>query len=290
MLWGAPGDACGVPRAHHARGAINSDGKQVGMLPWLCGRFESPKRPAGPGEGARRLWSRAHAPSPLQASQSSVSRDGSLPGGGQQQQDERRRRISLSGCFLKITLPLSAGQGCSRLNNRSRPALPCSRALAGSPSPGCAGWMLDHSPLGSIAVPEGWTSHKGQTRCIPHPAAPKSCCWGCPELTPAGLGGSRESCRRNGSARGRSHRVFAKTAESRSNYSLNVSTVVAGMKDAHMSPGRDSPALPPLKGRNRSSRLLSGAGNVPQLWMDRRERGGDGRNPGQNREAAGAGK
>lgn len=262
------------------------------MLPWLCGRFDSPKRPAGPGEGAWRLWSRAHAPSPLQPSQSSVSRDRSLPGGGQQQQDERRRRISLSGCFLKITLPLSAGQGCSRLNNRSRPALPCSRALAGSPSPGCAGWMLDHSPWTASLSPRAERLKRDTMRCIPHPASPKSCCccWGCPELASAGLGGGRGSCRRNGSARGRSHRVFAKTAESRSNYSLNVSTFVAGMKDAHMCRGRDSPALPPLKGRNRSSRLLSGAGNVPQLWVARRERGGIGRKPGHNREAAGAGR
>lgn len=150
---GSPGGAFGVPRAHHARGAINNAGKQVVMLPWLCGRFDSPKKPARLGEGAWRVWSRAHAPAPVLASQGSVSRDGSLPGGQQQQQDEQRRRILLSGCFSKITLPLSAGQGCSRLNNRSRPALPCSRALAGSPSPGCAGWMLEHSPLQSVAVP-----------------------------------------------------------------------------------------------------------------------------------------
>lgn len=144
------------------------------MLPWLCGRFDSPKRPAGPGEGAWRLWSRAHAPSPLQASQSSVSRDRALPGGGQQQQDERRRRISLSGCFLKITLPLSAGQGCSRLNNRSRPALPCSRALAGSPSPGCAGWMLDHSPWTASLSPSAERLIRDAMCCIPHPASPKA--------------------------------------------------------------------------------------------------------------------
>lgn len=92
---------------------------------------------------------------PFQASQSCVSQDGFLPGGGQRQQDGRQRRILLSGCFLKITLPLSAGQGCSRLNNRGRPALPCSRALAGSPSPGCTGRMLDHGPFTSIPVPKG---------------------------------------------------------------------------------------------------------------------------------------
>lgn len=54
-------------------------------------KIRQPKKPAGPGEGAWRVWSRAHAPTPFQASQSSVSRDGFLPGGGRQQQDERRR-------------------------------------------------------------------------------------------------------------------------------------------------------------------------------------------------------
>lgn len=110
----------------------------------------------------------------FQASESSVSRDGFLPGGGQQQQDGWRRRISLSGCFLKITLPLSAGQGCSRLNNHSRPALPCSRALAGSPSPGCIRRMLDHGPFPSIAVPRGRTSHGGHDALHSPPCFPQN--------------------------------------------------------------------------------------------------------------------
>lgn len=168
----------------------------------------------------------------------------SLPGGQQQQQqDERRRRISLSGCFLKITLPLSAGQGCSRLNNRSGPALPCSQ-------PGMCRVDAGAQPLAQHRCPQGLNGSKG-TRC---PASPTLL----PPKTAAGdalssrprAGGSRG---RNGSARGRSHRVFAKTAESRSNYSLNVSTFVAGMKDAHMRQAGSSPALPhPLKGRKRT--------------------------------------
>lgn len=148
------------------------------MLPW---KIRQPKNPAGPG--AWRVWSRAHAPTPVLPSQGSVSRDGSLPGGQQQQQDEQQRRISLSGCFLKITLPLSAGQGCSRLNNRSRPALPCSRA-------GMCRVDAAAQPLGERA-----SLSPGLECCIPHPASLKMCCWGCPELTPLSRAGdNRGSC------------------------------------------------------------------------------------------------
>lgn len=80
------------------------------------------------------------------------------------------RRNPLTCCFLKITLPLSAGRGCSTLNNHSRSALPCSEQFA----QGChsreaahiitvnvpderAGVLLTrvHGPLGTAASPGG---------------------------------------------------------------------------------------------------------------------------------------
>lgn len=116
-----------------------------------------------------------------------------LPGGQrqqQQQQDERRRRISLSGCFLKITLPLSAGQGCSRLNNRSGPALPSPPLLQGAhwqPQPWMCRVDAAAQPLSQHLCPQGLNISKGTQFAASPTLLPLKnccwCCWGCPELT-----------------------------------------------------------------------------------------------------------
>lgn len=75
--WREQGDAlggsCGVPWAHHARGVVNTAGKQIAMPPWLCGRFDSPKSHRCPGMEAGGCGAGLTLPS-----QSSVPRPGSL--------------------------------------------------------------------------------------------------------------------------------------------------------------------------------------------------------------------
>lgn len=173
MLWGAWGGCMGDPPLHHSGspGLTAHTGLEtaLGSRLWHIPKHQqSPGRgPGGCGAGPALL--------PLVSGIQEARFQGWVSPGGQRQ-DRRRRRILLSGCFLKITLPLSAGQGCSRLNNRSRPALPCSRALAGSTNPGC--WTTAPSPA-SLSPGAGHDAL--------HP----------PNPTSLGFGGHRGSCRRN---------------------------------------------------------------------------------------------
>lgn len=79
--------------------------------------------------------------------------------------------------------------------------------------------------------------------------------------------------------------MFAKTAESRSNYSLNASTfVVAGMKDAHMRRGRELTRSPPAEGKEQIRPPFVGSRECAPA-LDAQERaGGDERTPGQESE------
>lgn len=182
------GGCIGVPsppphQAHHPCGTMHSAGKQVVMLPSLHRGFSTSK---SPGEGGREGAEQGphSCPHLTSASEHRVSRAGSLAGGGQRQQAGRRRRISLSGCFLKITLPLSAGQGCSRLNNRSRPALPCSWRSLAAPAWDALGscWTTAPSPA---SLSPGVEHLPGHTMlCIPHSPSPQN---PAPKVLPVGM-------------------------------------------------------------------------------------------------------
>lgn len=84
MLRGTPRGARRVPRAG---GAVNSAGEQVMVLPWLCGRFDIRKKPAGPGGGS--LEGAEQGPGPFPGAESRSSIPGPSSPRQQQQQQER---------------------------------------------------------------------------------------------------------------------------------------------------------------------------------------------------------
>lgn len=156
VFWGAPGGMSwgalpsSTPGSPHAWDYVYR-WKADCDTPVTPHRFQQPKKLQGGQPGGCRAVSTLLPP--ISASKCRVSRAGSLASGGQRQQAGWQRRISLSGCFLKITLPLSAGQGCSRLNNRSRPALPCSRRLLAAPAQDTSGSCWTTAPLPASLSP-----------------------------------------------------------------------------------------------------------------------------------------
>lgn len=194
------------------------------------------------------MWGRAQAPTPCPASQGSVARGGSP-----------RRRAAAAGraaeanfaewLFFKNNFAFVSRSGLLQIEQSQPPSPALLPGARWQPQPGMCRVGAGPQRPGEHRCPRGSSGSSGTLCAAPPTLPPPKAAAAGDALSSdprAGLGVPGELSR-NGSARGRNHRVFAKAAESRSNCSSNVSTVLAGMKDAHMSRGRELTRSPPAE-------------------------------------------